>query len=184
MLTHPLLDRLQHLRFLGMLDALEDDGELSPALRERLEDMDARRFAASLIGGMRNQGGYTSTETHLYDLAPVPNYFFQRDPQFVARTIDLNDGFDILNRIDMLCLDHNHRLLIGSFHVVGKIQSVTMRPSKADAAASQRRIPAPVDNLCGGFSHKYPQELRFKTRHYPMDPRRGQTGYSPRSGSR
>jgi arginine deiminase len=67
-----------------MLDALEDDGELSPALRERLEDMDARRFAASLIGGMRNQGGYTSTETHLYDLAPVPNYFFQRDPQFVA----------------------------------------------------------------------------------------------------
>jgi arginine deiminase len=67
-----------------VLDALDEEGELRPAIREHLEEMDARRLAASLIGGLRNQEGYTSTETHLYELAPVPNYFFQRDPQFVA----------------------------------------------------------------------------------------------------
>ena len=67
-----------------ILDNLSDDGELRPETRDRLEELEPADLAAALISGLRNEAGYQSTETHLYDLAPAPNYFFQRDPQFVA----------------------------------------------------------------------------------------------------
>ena len=65
-------------------DALESDGTLPSEVRGRLESLDGRQLSLALISGVRNELGYQSTETHLYDLAPVPNYFFQRDPQFVG----------------------------------------------------------------------------------------------------
>ena len=67
-----------------VLDALEGEGTLASELRERLEALDGRKLSSALVSGVRNELGYQSTETHLYDLPPVPNYFFQRDPQFVA----------------------------------------------------------------------------------------------------
>jgi arginine deiminase len=67
-----------------LLDALDDEGALSPAVRRRLEALDDQSLQVSLVSGLRNEAGYQSTETHLYELGPVPNYFFQRDPQFIA----------------------------------------------------------------------------------------------------
>lgn len=55
----------------------------APEARERLRDLDADELAAVAVTGLRHPDGYESTETRLYDLPPVPNYFFQRDPQFV-----------------------------------------------------------------------------------------------------
>ena len=56
----------------------------APAAREHLESLDAAGLAAAAVTGVRNQGGYASTETALYHVPPLPNYFFQRDPQFVV----------------------------------------------------------------------------------------------------
>ena len=44
---------------------------------ERLEGLDAPELAAALLSGLRAPGGRT------FDLDPIPNYFFQRDPQTV-----------------------------------------------------------------------------------------------------
>ncbi|HEX6203192.1 MAG TPA: arginine deiminase family protein, partial [Thermoanaerobaculia bacterium] len=44
---------------------------------ERLEELPPGELAAALLAGLRNPGGRT------FDLDPVPNYFFQRDPQTV-----------------------------------------------------------------------------------------------------
>ncbi len=63
---------------------LETDGDLAPGCRGQLEEMSAGDLAAAAICGLRNPEGYQSTETRLYDLAPVPNYFFQRDPHFLV----------------------------------------------------------------------------------------------------
>jgi arginine deiminase len=68
----------------AILDALERDAGLGSGVRERLEALDGRSFSIALVTGLRNELGYESTETHLYDMEPVPNYFFQRDPQFVV----------------------------------------------------------------------------------------------------
>jgi arginine deiminase len=44
---------------------------------ERLDRLDAPELAAALLSGLRAPGGRT------FDLDPIPNYFFQRDPQTV-----------------------------------------------------------------------------------------------------
>ena len=56
----------------------------APGARERLEAMEAGELAVVAMTGLRNAEAYQSTETPLYRLPPVPNYFFQRDPQFVV----------------------------------------------------------------------------------------------------
>ena len=55
----------------------------APEAAEQLAGMDAAALASAALTGLRNPQGYQSTETSLYRLRPVPNYFFQRDPQFV-----------------------------------------------------------------------------------------------------
>ena len=67
-----------------LLDRLVARGELETEIREELTSLTARELAGSLISGVRNPEGYSSSETRLYRLPPVPNYFFQRDPQFVV----------------------------------------------------------------------------------------------------
>jgi arginine deiminase len=67
-----------------LLGALEEDGDLRGGSKDRLAALEPGALAATLIEGIRNPDGYRSTETHLYELAPAPNYFFQRDPQFVV----------------------------------------------------------------------------------------------------
>ena len=50
----------------------------SAALRERLADRDPAGLAAALIEGVRSDTHHRS-----FELSPIPNYFFQRDPQVV-----------------------------------------------------------------------------------------------------
>ena len=50
----------------------------SPAIRERLADRAPADLAAALIEGIRGDDHHRA-----FDLPPVPNYFFQRDPQVV-----------------------------------------------------------------------------------------------------
>lgn len=79
-----------------LAEVLEDD-ELRSALTDRME----RRYglprhvvarleaatpvelAATLIAGVRTASLVDERQRHFFDLSPVPNYFFQRDPQFV-----------------------------------------------------------------------------------------------------
>lgn len=49
-----------------------------------LDDLSPKQLAAALISGLRKPEGYETTDSLLFDLAPVPNYFFQRDPQSVV----------------------------------------------------------------------------------------------------
>jgi len=58
--------------------------EVGEAILEDLADLGARRLAAALVHGLRAQGtGPSGRLSSSYRLAPVPNYFFQRDPQVV-----------------------------------------------------------------------------------------------------
>jgi arginine deiminase len=67
-----------------ILGTLEHSEELPSGVRERLEELEASALAATLISGIRNPEAYRSSEKRLYQLGPIPNYFFQRDPQFVV----------------------------------------------------------------------------------------------------
>ena len=49
----------------------------------RLEAAAPATLAATLIAGVRTGSLVDERQRHFFDLAPVPNYFFQRDPQFV-----------------------------------------------------------------------------------------------------
>ncbi len=66
-----------------LLEDLGRQGELPRQGRSVLEDLEPAALAATLIAGLRHQDGYHDVESVLFDLAPLPNYFFQRDPQSV-----------------------------------------------------------------------------------------------------
>ncbi len=61
---------------------------LPPTLRGRLEDEPSETLAGVLITGMRGAGARPGVEVEdLYEVPPLPNWCFQRDPQVV-----LGDG--------------------------------------------------------------------------------------------
>jgi arginine deiminase len=60
-------------------------GELSEPRRRRLEGSSACELAEALVHGLRPEEGSAPPET-LFDLAPLPNWCFQRDPQIVIGT--------------------------------------------------------------------------------------------------
>jgi arginine deiminase len=51
-------------------------------VRERLADLAPRELAEALVAGLRREGS-AARGGAMFDLLPVPNYFFQRDPQVV-----------------------------------------------------------------------------------------------------
>ncbi len=66
-----------------LFEDLGRNGELPRQGRSVLEDLEPAALAAALIAGLRHEDGYHSAESVLFDLTPIPNYFFQRDPQSV-----------------------------------------------------------------------------------------------------
>lgn len=62
---------------------LERHGELPSQGRAALDGLAAAELAMALVAGLRREDGYHDVDSLLYDLAPIPNYFFQRDPQSV-----------------------------------------------------------------------------------------------------
>jgi arginine deiminase len=62
--------------------------DLPHHLREAMHETDPGRLARGLVRGVRREGAHHGVElSDLFDLAPLPNWCFQRDPQVV-----LGDG--------------------------------------------------------------------------------------------
>ncbi|MDY7095360.1 MAG: arginine deiminase family protein [Acidobacteriota bacterium] len=66
------------------LEVLRRDYGLREESSRILEQLETRELAAVLIRGVRESQPERRTRTpHFFELAPLPNYFFQRDPQVV-----------------------------------------------------------------------------------------------------
>ncbi len=68
----------------ALLDGLGRRRLLSDAVIGQLDDLSPARLASALIAGVRATGGGRGDGmAAFYQLPPIPNYFFQRDPQAV-----------------------------------------------------------------------------------------------------
>ena len=57
----------------------------APEMEGRLRDLTAEQLASSLVAGIEKPSpDVTSAAAELYELPPIPNYFFQRDPLVVV----------------------------------------------------------------------------------------------------
>jgi arginine deiminase len=65
------------------LAALEEIYGVPSELIPVFEDQDADDLAEALVGGVLVGGVRQRRHRSIFDLPPLPNYFFQRDPQFV-----------------------------------------------------------------------------------------------------
>ncbi|HVS02129.1 MAG TPA: arginine deiminase family protein [Thermoanaerobaculia bacterium] len=65
-----------------LLEALEESFQVPRRVLDRLRELPPAGLTEALIGGLRSVPGSRRRGT-LFDLLPVPNYFFQRDPQVV-----------------------------------------------------------------------------------------------------
>jgi len=70
---------------LELLDELGREYGVEARVVERLAERPAAELAGALVGGLRveGRGGGRDGQRVGFDLVPVPNYFFQRDPQVV-----------------------------------------------------------------------------------------------------
>lgn len=68
-----------------LLDELEREYGVARPVAERLAALPAAELADALVGGMRSEpaGEGRDGQRVAFDLVPLPNYFFQRDPQVV-----------------------------------------------------------------------------------------------------
>lgn len=67
-----------------LLDELEAEYGAPYSLVRRLYELPPRELAATLVEGIRTPGEVSDVDRQrFFDLYPVPNYFFQRDPQVV-----------------------------------------------------------------------------------------------------
>jgi arginine deiminase len=67
-----------------LLDELEAEYGVPFSMARRLQDLEAQDLAAALIEGIRSPAELSDAgRLQFFDLDPVPNYFFQRDPQVV-----------------------------------------------------------------------------------------------------
>ncbi|MEM8963850.1 MAG: arginine deiminase family protein [Acidobacteriota bacterium] len=69
-----------------LLARLHADDVLDDELATELAPLEPRALAATLINGVRQPTPGGEEVDHYYRLPPVPNYFFQRDPQSVIGT--------------------------------------------------------------------------------------------------
>lgn len=67
----------------GLVAELVDEHGVLRGTAERLAALDAGELAAALIGGLPIMGGVAKAAAtgRFFELDPLPNYFFQRDPQ-------------------------------------------------------------------------------------------------------
>lgn len=66
-----------------LFDDLARHRELPRRGREAFAGLEPDELAGVLVAGIRQADGYRDVDSMLFDLAPIPNYFFQRDPQSV-----------------------------------------------------------------------------------------------------
>lgn len=68
----------------GLTDRVARRYGLGRDLVARLEAASPAELAATLVAGVRSGSHVDERQRHFFDLPPLPNYFFQRDPQFVV----------------------------------------------------------------------------------------------------
>jgi arginine deiminase len=68
-----------------LFDQLHDHLLVQDRVLASLRDLDSRELAEALVSGRRSDvSGGGQSWARYFDLLPVPNYFFQRDPQIVV----------------------------------------------------------------------------------------------------
>lgn len=68
-----------------LLDELEREYGVASAMSRQLADLPSAELATALIGGVRAASEAASAgRQRFFDVQPVPNYFFQRDPMAVV----------------------------------------------------------------------------------------------------
>ncbi|MGH9379341.1 MAG: arginine deiminase family protein [Thermoanaerobaculia bacterium] len=68
-----------------LLDRLERDHGVHTGVRAQLAELEPQALATAVIAGVRRKaGGGGPRRPGFFDLDPLPNYFFQRDPQVVV----------------------------------------------------------------------------------------------------
>jgi arginine deiminase len=70
----------------AIIDDLAKTLGWGPEMEARLRDLTAEQLAGKLIVGIEKEapGSDASVASELFDLAPIPNYFFQRDPLVIV----------------------------------------------------------------------------------------------------
>jgi arginine deiminase len=105
-------------------------------VRQRLADLPAAELAAALIEGVRTDDHHRS-----FDLSPVPNYFFQRDPQVVMgdRVLVSSMATGAREREPLLAslLFEHHPELTGAY------PPLRLAPGLGDAREDGRVYPRP-----------------------------------------
>ncbi len=120
--------------------------ELRSELAERLADVEAAHLAQVLVSGLRTSGPQLQASYRFFDLPPLPNYFFQRDPQVVLgdRVVISSMATDARKREPFLAraLFRHHPALAGP----GALISVSGPP----AGVAEHDPSSPRPTLEGG----------------------------------
>jgi arginine deiminase len=130
-----------------LLAELEAEYGVPFSLVRQLDEMPHQELAAALVGGIRAPAELSDAGRLLFfQLNPVPNYFFQRDPQVVMgnRVVISSMATDAREREPLLArsLFENHPALAGA----AKIFEIDVPPS----GAPQHNPHFPYPNLEGG----------------------------------
>jgi arginine deiminase len=129
-----------------LLEELEAEYGVPFSLVRRLDEMPSAELAAALTGGIRTLAALADTGRLLFELNPVPNYFFQRDPQVVMgnRVVISSMATDAREREPLLAraLFEHHPALAGA----AGIFEIDVPPS----GAPHHNPHFPYPNLEGG----------------------------------
>ncbi len=100
------------------IDRLERRYRLPADMVRKLSDASPAELAAHLIVGLRTASTTEEKQRHFFFMQPLPNYFFQRDPQFVLgdRVVISSMATEAREREPMLArlIFHNHPALAGA----------------------------------------------------------------------
>lgn len=139
----------------GVLQALERDFAVSKEVLRELEVMDPEPLAAVLVTGLRAPDpepldGRVHT---FYRLPPVPNYFFQRDPQTVIgdRVLIASMATAARQREPLLArtVFENHPALAGHRDVFRLARPDTLRTHPPHLEGGDVLVPSPEVILVG-----------------------------------
>ena len=109
--------------------------------RARLSDLQPAALAAALVQGVRHARGGAAARPRAFDLPPVPNYFFQRDPQVVLgdRVLISSMATDARRREPLLAslIFEHHDALSGAPELL------RMEPEPGERREDGRAYPRP-----------------------------------------
>ncbi len=133
-----------------LLERLKGYGASADLVR-KLDELDAEALATSLVSGILAE---TDHPQSFYDLAPIPNYFFQRDPQVVMgdRVMVSSMATDARLREPLLAqtVFENHPTMAGFSELIDiRVEGATDGPRTPYVEGGDVLIPSPEVLLIG-----------------------------------